>query len=347
MKKFKALFLLCRPWSLTATAVPFMFFFFSLFIAPFLKVGVSCGDAYLNITLAFIAACALQIACNLLNTWGDNDSGVDNVPNAYVTTPQIMQGYVTSRQVLLLALFFLSITVTIGTYLMLGFEDGKINFNWLLFAVGVIGVLGASNYATLLRFKYHGLGTPFVFFLMGPIFYIGIFACLIPSEFFFDLPMFKKVVILFFITFISMPIASLVSVILFGNDMRDRLTDEAAGIKTLATILKPRRTLKMYWILHIYPYLHWVLTVLLVVGFVYGKNKTEYSLWEDIMFFSACVLPFLALPLTVKTLKSAAADYRKNPENPYWFGYERASGKIHFIFGFLYSLSMATLMLLG
>jgi 1,4-dihydroxy-2-naphthoate octaprenyltransferase len=336
MEKLKALFFLCRPWSLTATAVPFMVFVFAFVISSLFDESIPKDTMSLlwsRLGLAFIAASALQITCNLLNTWGDNKSGVDDVPGAHVTTPQIMQGYVTTRQVFILALAFLAVTVSIGLYLSFKFENGVLLVNWSLLGVGLIGVLGASNYATLLKFKYHGLGTPFVFFLMGPVFYMGIMASCVGFEFL-QVPFKVHIVTALLTVVVSLPVASLVSVILFGNDMRDRLTDAAAGIKTMATILRPRRTLVLFWVLHIYPYVHYLATVS-VVSFLEDLTLTRVI---------AYILPFLVLPLTLKALRRSLSDYRKNPENPYWFGFERESGKIHFIFGILYSLAVALLL---
>jgi 1,4-dihydroxy-2-naphthoate octaprenyltransferase len=120
--------------------------------------------------------------------------------------------------------------------------------------------------------------------------------------------------------------------------MRDRLTDAAAGIKTAATILGLRKTLVLFKALHIYPYIHWIITICLFWG-IFG----ERSLLENLTSIIAFVLPFLILPLTVKALRRAQLEYNKNPENPYWFGFERESGKIHFLFGIFYSLALALL----
>jgi 1,4-dihydroxy-2-naphthoate octaprenyltransferase len=334
MEKVKAWFLLCRPWSLTATAVPFMVFvFWKIAMAFGERRGETLFDfGWDRLGLAFVAAAALQLACNLLNTWGDNRSGVDNVPDAYVTTPQIQQGYATPHQVFLLALGFLAVTVSIGACLSFKIENGGLLVNWSLLAVGAVGVLGASNYATLLKFKYHGLGTPFVFFLMGPVFYMGIMASCLGFEFQNE-PLSVHLATAMSVFFVSLPVASLVAVILFGNDMRDRLTDAAAGIKTAATVLGPRKTLLLFWVLHLFPYVHWIAATALL----FAVSPADAIGWR---FVSAVLVPFAVLPLSLKTVRSATADYRKNPENPYWFGYERASGKVHFLFGFLYSLAV-------
>ena len=109
--------------------------------------------------------------------------------------------------------------------------------------------------------------------------------------------------------------------------MRDIPSDRAAGITTLASWLGPRGALAYYRICHLLPYgvclLLWGLTVR----------------GACVLPFCAFLLPFLCLPLTVRTLRTAGRVYRACPGNPPWRGLERASGKILFVFGTLYALS--------
>ena len=53
------------------------------------------------------------------------------------------------------------------------------------------------------------------------------------------------------------------------------------------------------------------------------------------------LLPYLALPLSARTLWRATAVYRSAPGNPPWRGLERASGGIHCVFGVLYAAALA------
>ena len=88
----KAWFLLFRPWSYTATFVPFLVAA-GLFGSQAARwgrwgVGLFCGLLF-------------QATVNLFNTWGDERSGVDAVPGTVRTTPQVHDGLVSMR-----ALFF-------------------------------------------------------------------------------------------------------------------------------------------------------------------------------------------------------------------------------------------------
>jgi hypothetical protein len=56
------------------------------------------------------------------------------------------------------------------------------------------------------------------------------------------------------------------------------------------------------------------------------------------------LLPFMALPLTRRTLSAATHAYLECPENPQWRRLERASGGIYTIFGILYAIAIYSAM---
>ena len=282
-----------------------------------LGAGPRAPDFY----TALAAGLFLQIACNLLNTWGDDRSGVDAVPGAHVSVPVLRDGLVTSNQVLAAAVACLVVTCGLGALLCFGVFGSHV-FNWPLLVVSALGFLGATNYATGLKFKHHGLGVPFVFILMGPLYFLGIWAALFgPSPDHAGLSGNGGVVAL-----VSLPVACLVAVILHGNDMRDMSSDRAAGIKTTATVLGPRGALILYYVLHLLPY---------VCVAVPGLLGAPFCSWALVL-----LLPCLVLPLTIRTLRTATRVYRSNPANPPWSRLERASGAIHFLFGVLYALTL-------
>ena len=302
---FKAWFLLFRPWSVTATLVPFL-------------VAAALGSAEANLQWlrwsgGLFAGILFQATVNLLNTWGDEKSGVDNVPGAIRTTPQVHDGLVSLRSVLVVGLACAFLAATIG--LLLCFQN--VNGNWIvnipLLAAGFVGFLGSTNYSTGVKFKYHGLGVPFVSFLMGPLEIFVALQIFCPEAF---TPLQIVRVLLF-----ALPIAALVGVIMHGNDMRDIPTDRAAGIVTLASRLGPSHALAYYVVCHIFPHLFCL---------VWAIRSSWHAL-----------IPLLVLPLSVKTIRTATRIYRQNPLQPKWIGLERASGGIHFLFGILYAVSLA------
>ena len=80
----RAWFFLFRPWSYTATLVPFL-----LAASAF---GHSDGAAWAHWAAGLFVGLLFQATVNLLNTWGDERSGVDDVPGAVRSTPQVHDG---------------------------------------------------------------------------------------------------------------------------------------------------------------------------------------------------------------------------------------------------------------
>ncbi len=320
MSKVKAWFLLFRPWSYTATLVPFLF--------ALALTGSSGGNSLIRWAVGLLSGMLFQATVNLLNTWGDERSGVDNVPGAIRTTPQVHEGLVSMRAVFTTAAICAVVAVALGLGLV--FHEGPC---WSLLGAGVLGALGATNYSTGIKFKYRGLGVPFVAVLMGPLETFVAFAILNPSRAdacmlgLLRLEPFDVFTALAFL-FLTFPIAALVCIIMHGNDMRDIPTDRAAGIKTVASILGPRRALWLYWFCHVGAYLPPL--AMAVYDRFFGCG--------DLLSFSY-LLPLLVLPLTAKTLRAATKVYRENPECPKWRGLERGSGGVHFAFGLLYALA--------
>ena len=338
----KAWFQLMRPWSLTATFVPF-FFALAVRFTRFPPDGWYGWGGRLY--LAFASAALLQIACNLLNTYGDDKSGVDAVEGAYVSTPQIRDGLVRRSSVLKAAIAALVLGGALSVPLFIYEFGWEIRFNALAFAVGFVGFIGAVNYATLFRFKYRGLGVPFVFLLMGGIECAGfLFAgmpricadfCWIWSISSACRAILWLVLLLVVIFVTTLPISCQVAAILHGNDMRDIHSDAAAGIKTMATRLGPEKALHLFRMLHILPYVFAGTLFLANSGYriaMYGAPGYA-SLMQ--------LLPFLAWPLTSAAIASAKRAYEASPEHPMWFGLERKSGAVHLVFGILWSISVA------
>ena len=298
----KAWFLLFRPWSYTATLIPFL-------------VGAALAPAtqgWLQWGLGLFAGLLFQATVNLLNTWGDERSGVDDAPGAIRTTPQVHDGLVSMRALLAVALTCAAGAALLGLSLCLYRVEDAWHLSWPLLTVGFIGFLGATNYSTGIKFKYRGLGVPFVAFLMGPLEIFAVLCLLRPD----DATTFLTPSCLL----LTLPVAALVCVIMHGNDMRDIPSDRAAGIRTVASLLGPKGALVFYWICHLLPY---VVCALLLAQ--HGR-----------LF----LIPFMALPLTRRTLTAATRTDLENPSSPPWRKLERASGGLHLIFGALYALAL-------
>ena len=334
----RAWFLLFRPWSYTATLVPFL--------AAASMFATHRDANWLHWAGGLLAGLFFQATVNLLNTWGDERSGVDDVPGAIRTTPQVHEGLVSMRAVFAAAAICAFLAGTLGVALCFYRHGGVWRFNWELLVAGFIGFLGATNYSTGVKFKYRGLGVPFVSFLMGPLEIFVALTLLAPGIGTEAFAMFsgladkghgESVALLLAVESLAMylvwtlPVAALVGVIMHGNDMRDIPTDRAAGIVTLASRLGPRGALRYYRICHVIPYVVWTLqAIVLQAVSCFRLHGLKPSLL-------VLLLPYLCLPLTVKTLRTATRVYLGNPANPEWRGLERASGGIHFAFGVLYA----------
>ena len=305
---FKTWFFLFRPWSYTATLVPFL-------VAAGLFGSASAHWGRWG--LGLVCGLLFQATVNLLNTWGDERSGVDAVPGAVRTTPQVHDGLVSMRALFVAAACCAGASGLLGVGLCFFRAGGTWQVDLPLLAAGFVGFLGSTNYSTGIKFKYRGLGVPFVAFLMGPREIFVAAELLHPHASFAALLDGRASGAVGGFALLTLPVASLVCVIMHGNDMRDIPTDRAAGITTPSTLLGARGALSLYWICHLLPYV--VCAKLVQLG-LFGF-----------------MLPCLALPLTVRTLRRATSVYRSNPSNPPWRGLERASGGIHFLFGALYA----------
>ena len=309
---FKAWFFLFRPWSYTATLVPFL-----------VAAGLfgSASAHWERWGLGLFCGLLFQATVNLLNTWGDERSGVDAVPGAVRTTPQVHDGLVSMRALFIAAACCACAACALGVGLCFFRMDGAWQVDVPLLVAGFVGFLGSTNYSTGIKFKYHGLGVPFVAFLMGPLEIFVAGELLRPHVAYAALTGGPMPGSLRAFCILTLPVAALVGVIMHGNDMRDIPTDRLAGITTPATLLGAHGALVLYWICHVLPYVVCVRVAL--------------------MEWWAFLLPFLALPLTVRTLWKATAVYRSASGHPPWRGLERASGGIHCIFGILYAAALA------
>jgi 1,4-dihydroxy-2-naphthoate octaprenyltransferase len=92
-----------------------------------------------------------------------------------------------------------------------------------IIALGLLGLIGGYGYtAPPLQYKYHALGVPLVFVLMGPLMVAGTYFAITgtwaPQAF-----------------VLSVPVGLLVAAILHGNEWRDISEDTRAGIVTLSS----------------------------------------------------------------------------------------------------------------
>lgn len=301
-------FWLFRPWSYAATLVPFL-----------LAAGLCAGRGPLmwtNWSVGLLSGLFLQATVNLLNTWGDERSGVDSAPGAFRSTPQVHDGLVSLRGVFAAAALCAGMGAALGLASCFYRTDGMWRFNLPLLAVGVLGALGATNYSTGLRLKYRGFGVALSAVMMCVLEPWAAVLLLLPRAFPVTVSPYGAPALLAAFA----PVALLIGAVMHGNDMRDIASDRAAGIRTVATTLGPLWSLRLFVAMH-------ALAFAFPVAFA-----TIESRW--------LLLPLVAAPLSAFAAAKARIVYGDCPENPKWRGLERITGAVLLVFGVLYSLSL-------
>ncbi len=216
---------LSRPWTIfLATRLPFL-------TATLIPVGlggvVAARDNAFHtlwFVLALVAAVAVHLGLNMANDIFDDANGADaaNVtPTPFSGGSRVLQyGLVTRRAMVTgcVALY----AVSIGLGLFLAAERG-----WGLLGIGAAGlVLSLAYSAPPLRLVHRGLGEPVTALGFGPVMAVGAyFACTGRWSW-------QPVLA-------SLPVALLIALVLYVNQVPDRVGDAAAGKRTLIVRFSP------------------------------------------------------------------------------------------------------------
>ncbi len=289
----KAWFIAMRPWSFTAAFVP---------VAVGTALAWSQGFFHPGLfLLTSLGAVLMQAGTNFINTYGDYCSGVDTVESAH-TCPQLVNGAMRPADMKRAGFLAFGAAGAIG--LVLSWLCG-----WEILVIGLVGVLGGYTYtAGPCPFKYRGLGSVFVFFLMGPL--MAWPAWFIQTGGHSWLP-----------ALVSLPVGFLVSAILNGNDVRDIGHDRSAGIETLATKLGGMSGLQLQRLLYRAAFLCLLLLFVLKLLPV------------------TALLPFILLPAfrkTMLTIRNAEAGQVEA-----LLQLEKMAAAFHFQFGILLAVGLA------
>jgi 1,4-dihydroxy-2-naphthoate octaprenyltransferase len=210
---------LSRWWTFfLATRLPFL-------TATLIPVGLGGvvaardgGFHTLWFVLALIAAMAVHLGLNMANDLFDDASGADaaNVtPTPFSGGSRVLQYGLVHRRSMFLGCAALY-TVAIGIGLYLAAERG-----WALVAIGAVGVALSFVYsAPPFRLVHRGLGEPVTALGFGPVMTIGTyFACTGRWSW-------QPVLA-------SLPVAILIALVLYVNQVPDRAGDAAVGKSTL------------------------------------------------------------------------------------------------------------------
>lgn len=226
-----------RPWSLTASVIPIV-------LGSVLSIP-SGHFSWMLFVLSIIGGCSIQVGTNLINTWGDYKSGVDTIESA-ITCPELVTGKLKPGDMYLVGLAFFFLAIIIGIYLVF-------TRSCILLLLGLVGILGGYYYTAGIQYKYKGLGTILVFFLMGPLMASG--GYLVQTGYLSCVPFWAAI-----------PVGFLVSAILNGNDIRDISHDQQANVKTLALIIGHSNSINLQYCLFTATFLS--LPVLCLAGFL-------------------------------------------------------------------------------
>lgn len=179
--------------------------------------------------LALLAGMLFHVAANLLNDYYDYRYGVDR-EGALGGSGLLVAGTMTPRQFAIGAWACLAAGTVIGIYF-------ACRYGAPILALGAAGFLGAVFYtATPCGLKYHALGEPLVFLMMGVGMVLGGWmtqggaadarACAV-----------------------SLPVSFLVAAILQANDTRDIPGDRSSGVRTLSVLLGAKGARRFYYLL--------------------------------------------------------------------------------------------------
>jgi 1,4-dihydroxy-2-naphthoate octaprenyltransferase len=174
---------------------------------------------------------------------------------------------------------------------------------WPMLVIGLVGLIAGYSYTgPPFQYKFHALGVPLVFFLMGPIEVIGSYYAISGG---YD----PKAL------FASIPIGLLVAAILHANEWRDISEDARAGISTLSAQIGPRRAHQLY------------------VGLVTGAYLVIGVAAMGHLLPVSTLLVVLSLPIFVTTIRDSELGAAGQVRAISMIDLETA--RLHMAFGFL------------
>jgi 1,4-dihydroxy-2-naphthoate octaprenyltransferase len=299
--------------ALRTTRLPFL----SATIVPvLLGIIIAARQGYFDLltaVLTVIGASFVQLGLNVANDVFDSAQGADEAnvtPTKYSGGSRVIQyGLVSFRQMAGLATVFYLAAGVIGLLLLV------LRGSPALLIIGVLGFVVSLGYtAPPLKFVYRGLGEIAVALGFGPLMLLG--AYVVQTR---GLLTWEPVIA-------SLPIALLVALILYVNEIPDRRGDARAGKRTLPVRLPKAAVIAGYRLAAIAAY------VILVVGVVVGLLP----------------IPVLIALLTVPLALQVSRGLEPNYDNPYGLMAIMATNiKVHLYAGVLLLLAYAVVLVAG
>jgi 1,4-dihydroxy-2-naphthoate polyprenyltransferase len=298
---------------LRTTRLPFL----SATIVPvLLGIVIAAHQGYFDLltaVLTVIGASFVQLGLNVANDVFDSAQGADEAnvtPTKFSGGSRVIQyGLVSFRQMAGLATAFYVGAGLIGLLLLV------LRGSPALLVIGVLGFIVSLGYtAPPLKFVYRGLGEIAVAIGFGPLMLLG--AYVVQTR---GLLTWEPVIA-------SLPIALLVALILYVNEIPDRRGDARAGKRTLPVRLPKNAVIAGYRLAALAAY------AILVVGVIVGLLPIP------------ALLALLTLPLALQVSRGLEPNY----DNPY--GLMAIMGvniKVHLYAGLLLLLAYAVVLIAG
>ncbi|HET9730692.1 MAG TPA: prenyltransferase [Acidimicrobiia bacterium] len=272
LSRFWTVFRAARLPFLTATVVP---------IALGGAVAGAHGRfSWLWFGLAMVAGIAVHLGLNIANDVFDDASGADaaNVtPTPFSGGSRMIQyGLVSRRTMARAAIACYAVATILGV--VIAAERG-----WWLLAIGAVGLVVSAAYtAPPLRLAHHGLGELAVMLGFGPVMVVGTYyAC--AQRWSWEA------------LFVSVPVACLIGLVLYENEIPDRTSDAHANKRTLPVRWSPAAVVRVYAVTATLTF------VAVVAGVAVG------------MFPIAALLALATIPMAVRVYRGLAAHY----DSPY------------------------------
>jgi len=270
MSKVKNYLMAVRAPFFTASIVPILL---GTSIAYYHNVSIN----WFYFALTLIAGVLLHAGANLINDYFDHLTENDEINQEFIRpftggSRMIQNGLMTPKEVLIEALICLFIGSVIGLYL-------AYQLGWVILALGAIGVFSSVFYVEpRVNLVGRGIGELIIGLNFGVLMTFGAFY--VQTQSFSWLPIIA-----------SLPVALLISAVLYINEFPDAKADYAAGKLHLVVRMGKEKAVKGFVLLMLLTYLT------IVVGVV-----TE-------LLPPITLISLLTLPLALKAIKVAQVNY--------------------------------------
>ena len=299
--------------ALRATRLPFLT---ATIVPVLLGIAVAARQGSFDLVtavLTVVGAAFVQLGLNVANDVFDTVQGADDAnvtPTQFSGGSRVIQyGLVSLRQMAGATVAFYTVAAIIGLILL------ALRGSPALLVIGIVGFIVSIGYtAPPLKLVYRGLGELAVAAGFGPLMLLGAYVVQTRGAL-----TWEPVVA-------SLPIALLVALILYVNEIPDRRGDARAGKRTLPVRLAPTTVIAGYRAAVIAAY------AILVGGVVLGLLPIP------------ALLALLSIPLAMQVSRGLAPNY----DNPY--GLMAVMGvnvKLHLYAGLLLLAGYAVVLLVG